>query len=59
MAGVITATTTEYATMALLNTGLTGQTSAAATVGTSTTDWIITASGNGTVFYLTRLVRAA
>ena len=58
-AGDITSTTTEYATMAALNTALTALSSGAATVGTSTTDYIITAGANGSIFYLTKIERAA
>ena len=55
--GDVTVTTLAYATMALLNAALTGQNSGAATVATSTTNWLITPADN--VFYLTKIVRSA
>jgi len=58
-AGDITATTTEYATMALLNATLTTLSTGAATAGADTTTYIITEANNGTIFYLTKIVRAA
>jgi len=58
-AGDITATTTEYATMALLNTALDALSTGAATAGADTTTYYITAGANGSVFYLTKVVRAA
>ena len=57
--GDITATTTEYRTMALLNTALDALSTGSATAGNDTTTYIITPSANGQVFYLTKLVRAA
>lgn len=56
--GDITATTTEYRTMALLNTALDAESTGAATAGDDTTTFIITPSANGQVFYLTKIVRA-
>lgn len=55
--GDITATTTAYATMALLNTALDALSTGAATAKDDTTSYFITASDN--VFYLTKIVRAA
>jgi|TARA_Y100001949_G_scaffold173582_1_gene179448 hypothetical protein len=58
-AGDITATTTEYSTMALLNTALDALSTGAATAGSDTTSYIITADGSRSgVFYLTKIVRA-
>lgn len=57
-AGDITATTTEYATMALLNTALDALSTGAATAGADTTTYFIT-KGDGAMFYLTKVVRAA
>ena len=59
MTGEITATTTEYSTMALLNTALNGFTTGGATAGAETTSYIITTGPRDKVFYLTRIVRAA
>lgn len=55
--GDITATTTAYATMALLNAALDALSTGGATAGADTTSYFITASDN--VFYLTKIVRAA
>ena len=57
--GDITATTTEYRTMALLNTALTALSTGAATASADTTSYIITPAANGQQFYLTKIVRAA
>ena len=57
--GDITATTTEYRTMALLNAALDALNTGAATAGADTTSYIITPSANGQMFYLTKIVRAA
>ena len=57
--GDITATTNEYATMALLNTALDAESTGAATAGADTTTFIITEGSNGSLFYLTKIVRAA
>jgi len=57
--GDITATTTEYDNMAALNTALDLLSTGAATAGSDTTSYIITANGNGAIFYLTKIVRAA
>jgi hypothetical protein len=56
--GDITATTTEYATMALLNTALDALSTGAATAGADTTTYFIT-KGDGSMFYLTKIVRSA
>ena len=56
--GDITATTTSYATMALLNTALDALNTGAATAGADTTSFIITV-GNLDNFYLTKIVRTA
>ncbi len=56
--GDITATTTEYSTMTALNTFLDGLSTGAATAGADTTTYIIT-KGDGAMFYLTKIVRAA
>lgn len=56
--GDLTATTNEYATMALLNTALDAENSGAATAGADTTTFTIT-KGDGAMFYLTKIVRAA
>lgn len=58
-AGDITATTTSYRTMALLNTALDALSTGAATAGADTTTYIITPASNGMEFYLTKIVRAA
>ena len=58
-AGDITATTTEYTSMAALNTALTALSTGAATASDDTTSYIITAGANGSVFYLTKIERAA
>jgi len=57
--GDITATTTEYATMALLNAYLDTQSTGAATAGADTTSYIITVGATGSIFYLTKIVRTA
>lgn len=57
--GDITATTTGYRTMALLNTALDALSTGAATAGADTTTYIITPAANGQMFYLTKIVRAA
>ena len=57
--GDITATTTEYRTMALLNTALDALGTGGATASADTTTYIITPSANGQVFYLTKIVRSA
>ena len=59
MTGEITATTTEYVSMAALNTALDGFTTGGATAGADTTSYIITVGPRDKVFYLTRIVRAA
>lgn len=56
--GDITATTTEYATMAALNTALDALSTGAATAADDTTTYIITADPRG-VYWLTKIVRAA
>ena len=56
--GDITATTTSYATMALLNTALDALSTGAATAGADTTTYIITPDASRGVFYLTKIVRA-
>lgn len=56
--GDITATTTEYASMAALNTALDALSTGAATAGADTTSYIITPDPRG-VFWLTKIVRAA
>lgn len=56
--GDITATTTDYQTMADLNTALDALSTGAATAKDDTTSYIIT-PGHGGGFYLTRIVRAA
>jgi hypothetical protein len=55
--GDITATTTAYSTMALLNAALDALSTGAATAKDDTTSYIITAADN--VFYLTKIVRSA
>lgn len=57
--GDITATTTEYASMALLNAALDALSTGAATAGADTTSYFITAGANGSIFYLTKIVRSA
>jgi len=57
--GDITATTTEYSSMAALNTALDALSTGAATAGADTTSYIITAGANGSIFYLTKIVRSA
>lgn len=59
MTGEITATTTEYRTMALLNTALDALSTGAATAGADTTSYFITAGAGGQQFYLTKIVRTA
>ena len=56
--GDITSTTTEYRTMALLNTALNALSTGAATAGADTTTYMITPAANGQQFYLTKVVRA-
>jgi len=56
-AGDITATTTSYATMELLNTALDALSTGAATAKDDTTTYFITAQDR--VFYLTKVLRAA
>jgi len=56
-AGDITATTTAYATMELLNTALDALSTGAATAKDDTTTYFITAQDR--VFYLTKVLRAA
>lgn len=56
--GDITSTTTEYASMAALNTALDALSTGAATAGADTTSYFIT-KGDGSIFYLTKIVRAA
>ena len=58
-AGDITSTSVEYATMALLNTALTAESTGAATAGADTTSFIITTGSQATSFWLTKIVRAA
>ena len=58
-AGDITATTTEYASMALLNAALDALSTGATTAGADTTTYIITPGATGSLFYLTQIVRAA
>ena len=58
-AGDITATTTEYTTMAALNTALDALSTGAATAGNDTTTYHITCDGSRGMFYLTKVVRAA
>lgn len=55
--GDITATTTGYETMALLNTALDALSTGAAKVSEDTTSYIITYARN--TFFLTKIVRAA
>lgn len=57
--GDITATTTSYSTMALLNTALDALSTGAATAGADTTSYFITCDASRGVFYLTKMVRAA
>jgi|TARA_R100000501_G_C2630530_1_gene125962 hypothetical protein len=57
--GDITATTTEYTSMALLNTALDALSTGAATAGADTTSYIITPGANGSLFYLTKIAREA
>jgi len=56
--GDITATTTEHASMAALNTALDALSTGAATSKDDTTSYIIT-HGDGHMYYLTKIVRAA
>lgn len=55
--GDITATTTAYATMALLNAALDALSTGAATAKDDTTSYFITPADN--VFYLTKIIRTA
>ena len=57
--GDITATTTSYTTMALLNTALDALSTGGATAGADTTTYIITVGSQASVFYLTKIVRTA
>lgn len=57
--GDITATTTEYETMAALNTALSLLSTGAATAGADTTSYIITVGQRDKVFFLTKMVRTA
>lgn len=57
--GDLTVTTTEYATMALLNAAYTAENSGAATAGADTTTFHITVDAKQGMFYLTKVVRAA
>jgi len=57
--GDITATTTDYESMAALNTALDALSTGAATAGADTTSYIISVDGSRGVFYLTKIVRAA
>ena len=57
VAGDITATSTAYKTMALLNTALSSLSTGAATASADTTSYFITYTGNN--FWLTKIVRAA
>jgi hypothetical protein len=57
--GDITATTTDYASMAALNTALDALSTGAATAGADTTSYNISVGANGSVFYLTKIVRSA
>lgn len=59
MAGDITATTTQYASMALLNAALDLLSTGAATAGSDTTSYFITVGSQASVFYLTKIVRSA
>jgi len=59
MAGDITATTAQYTSMALLNAALDLLSTGAATAGSDTTSYFITPGANGTLFYLTKIVRSA
>ena len=59
MAGDITATSTAYSTMALLNTALDALSTGAATAGSDTTSYIITPVNGGSGFWLTKIVRSA
>lgn len=58
-AGDITATTTEYVSMSLLNTALSSLSTGAATAGADTTTYKITVGSGAEIFYLTKIVRAA
>ena len=58
--GDITATTTEYTSMAALNTALDALSTGAATAKDDTTTYFITPDATGRqVFYLTKVVRSA
>ena len=57
--GDITATTTEYASMALLNAALDALSTGGATTKDDTTSYFITIGATGSLFYLTKIVRAA
>ena len=58
MTGEITATTTEYTSMAALNAALDALSTGAATAKDDTTSYFIT-KGDGAMFYLTKIVRTA
>lgn len=57
--GDLTATVTQYRTMALLVAALDAENCGAATAGTETTSFYITPGANGMEFYLTKVVRSA
>ena len=57
--GDITATSVEYATMALLNAALDAENTGAATAGADVNSFIITTGSQATSFWLTKIVRAA
>ena len=57
--GDITATSVNYATMALLNAALDAESTGAATAGADTTSFIITTNPRDGSFWLTKIVRAA
>jgi len=57
--GDITATTTEHASMAALNTALDALSTGGATASADTTSYFITTGGNGSIYYLTKIVRSA
>lgn len=57
--GDLTATSTAYATMALLNAALDAENCGAATEGAEITSFIITIGQRDNVFYLTKITRAA
>jgi hypothetical protein len=57
--GDITSTTTEYTSMALLNAALDALGTGGATAAADTTTYFITPGANGSIFYLTKIVRSA